>query len=199
MQKTIFAFFLSLILPSFSPASEAVQTPQHKEGVFWKFTATQKNWDVQSSCDTAGSYEIVYKGSQFTVFDITDGKKQEISKDCGGAEIVRMVNFQDERKYVLFPLKPDGKWRAAYKFRPVGSKRDSERHVEYKVVALEKLEVPAGSFDAYKILGEAQAQRSQLTVTIHYAPEVASIVSYRYESSSGPVREIKLIGFGQGH
>jgi hypothetical protein len=201
LRLLIFAIFLSaapLLL-----GQDQAAAPEIKQGDFWVFQVTEKDFSAQSTQALGGEYEVFYTKEKFLVR--RPGGTETVPNT---AEIKRMIPFDDERHYLQFPLAVGKKWSAHYEVQLRGASKEAERTAETTVSGMEEIVTPAGKFRAFKIErydtggGGRKGGTGNFVYTYYYSPETRSVVKYHYEAenkSSGMVgskRDIELIKFG---
>jgi hypothetical protein len=89
-----------------------------------------------------------------------------------------------------WPLQPGKKWESRYHWTHPAAKKTEERARRHRVTGIETVEVPAGSFQAYRII--AMDSTGKTVNEYWYAPEIRWLVKERLFLAHG-VRERALI------
>ena len=113
-------------------------------------------------------------------------------------------NKNSNPKALSFPLEIGKQWRFAtdWEFKVTGSKGNSIADVE--VVSYEKVSVPAGDFEAFKLMSKGSIRgvsaknsliEGEVTTTYWYAPEVRAIVKSISRNPYIGVTTVELVKF----
>ena len=75
----MFLFLFLLLAPPLLLAAEPVRRPEPRDGDFWQFQVSHKEWvNYDSRAIRSGNYELVYNRGRVRVFKLSDGAKVEI-------------------------------------------------------------------------------------------------------------------------
>ena len=181
-------------------AQEQAEGPRYKDGDFWQFRATERNWFASSTAALIGDFEVSYSEGKPKVFKLEGGGKVEWPYDTG-AELRRMLNIKSSYEYLRFPLFMGQNWRGSYTTTLRGARPQRyTRNFENRVTGIEEVSTPAGTFRGFKIEREAWSGQARRWLTYYYSPLTRSIVKWSYyEENQGSrccEREIDLIKFG---
>lgn len=212
MRSKIFSLLPVAILLIFAPevsAQDQAPAPAFKEGDFWHFKVTEKDFLTYSSDALAGTYELSYSQGKIKGFVLTGDKKEEIelNPDRPTGSLLVLLGLKEDRQDLKFPLSVGQKWDYNYRFRPITAKREQSRSVEIRVVGIEEITTPAGKLQVFKIErdegwtqgGGPQARQEQARrlTTYFYSPAAKSIVkSSMKHIHDSATREIELIKYG---
>jgi hypothetical protein len=181
-------------------AQEEANKPDYKDGDFWQYKVTEKNFRTQSSRALNGVYELTYRPDRIAI-RIEGGEKSEVQQAVG--ELRRMLAIDDDRQLLQFPLSVGQKWSTQYRQEASNGVRNLT--TETNVTGLEEITTPAGKFSAFKIerwgssggvprRGKAPGSKTRnYEWTYYYSPQTQSIIKYIYEDEEGGKREIELV------
>ena len=154
----------------------AADRPILQEGDRWEFKASTRESISNTTDRLNGLYEVVFRGGQIEVFEVTGTEKIPIGGNAAD-ELKRMI-LPDEREYLKFPLAVGNKWTGTH---TQGSGRwRSIRSMNYAVTS------EAGG--RYKIEGSGGAGSSHpvsQTRVFIYSPSEKAIVKFFYDSAVG--------------
>jgi len=83
------------------------------------------------------------------------------------------------KKWMPFPISVGSEWRVEFRTKPAGLRNVSFYTDTFDVVGFEKIEVPAGSFMAFKIKVDRRTQGIWSIRYLWYAPQVEYYVKFR--------------------
>lgn len=83
------------------------------------------------------------------------------------------------KKWMPFPISVGAEWRVEFRTKPTGFRNVSFYTDTFDVVSFEKVEVPAGSFMAFKIKVDRRTQGIWSIRYLWYAPQVEYYVKFR--------------------
>jgi hypothetical protein len=83
------------------------------------------------------------------------------------------------KKWMPFPISVGAEWRVEFRTKPTGFRNVSFYTDTFDVVGFEKVEVPAGSFMAFKIKVDRRTQGIWSIRYLWYAPQVEYYVKFR--------------------
>ena len=186
---------LAFQFSAYGQSSVSVDRPDIKVGDTWVFQRT----DLWSKTITVTVVNKVVESTQ-------DGHKVERSNSENGANIGSAIfnkdlnllqyndrKFESVRTLLSFPLIAGKKWEGKTSGRNIANDGNTNDTNQYEVVSFEKVVVPAGSFDAFKIVanGDYNNSNGQGTWggkqfrTYWYAPSVKRFVKFEYKDT-GP-------------
>ncbi|MDZ4342622.1 MAG: hypothetical protein U1E51_09345 [Candidatus Binatia bacterium] len=204
MKKMLFSLMLGILLiASFDGfGQEQVATPVWKDGEFWRFRVTERDFIGSASVSPSGIYEISHSGGKLEVFHIEGDQKRSVS----GTERGYLTTMLGEGNYVggqhlKFPMSVGEKWAFSYRVQPRGGGKAQSRSAEVRVTGTEEITAQAGAFRVFKLVREDSAGAgSGWVFTYYYSPDTRSIVRAHFDFSvgtgSGGKRDIELIRFG---
>lgn len=210
MKKKLFpAAMLGIVLifASILFAQEQAPAPVFQEGDTWVFRVTEKDYTTKGTKDMDGDYEVIYSLGKVRV-QRPGGEKIEVKQ--GGA-LIRILGIEnDERQFLQFPVVVGKKWSTSYQDTARGSGgHEVNRRSETTVTGEAKIDLPAGSYQVFKIerheqqaaAGKAGGKGGKLkrnSYTYYYSSQARSIVKYKFEREDGHTQEIELIKFTPG-
>jgi len=192
MALFVFLFLWSCLV---APDSEAVDQPVLQENDRWEFKGSTTSAFANSNTVPNGDYEVVYRGGQLEVFQLSGGEKIPIGGDLLD-ELKRMIR-PDDREYLKFPLAVGNKWTATHSQTSPGAQFKSARSMEYAVLGAND-----GRFEI-KGSGTATTRGPSMPQirTYTYSPRDKAIVKYFYDSAVGEKFakfDIELVKFTPG-
>jgi len=141
------------------------------------------------------AYQLVSNEEQ--ILENSLGLLSLIGRTSGGNSQTRLNAYSRD---LQLPLSVGKKWEFTYELDiPQGTR---SRNVAVQVVAFERIETAAGSFETFKIEKYVQwaTANTRQGITVEnvqaiyfYSPKTKSVVKYRSESTDGATREIELI------
>ena len=214
MKKAIAVLVASaLIFPLMKAAfgQEQIEAPDLKAGDFWQFKVSDRagNGVTQVSGIIPNGFYVIRRSNRFEAFQIVGNDEVILERPgvlyflIGRAQSQTGPTRQSGNSQELtFPLFVGKKWQYAYEQQSRGPKH---RTVHIHVAGRERIETPAGKFDAFKLEKEiiwatASALRGTKVETVKavyfYSPETKSIIKYNSAADDGAQRDIELIKFG---
>lgn len=161
------------------PRSEA---PIFKVGDRWKLEQKDKRTGVKES-DLARQITAV---SATQIEAIENDGKLIMTPELAVIESPT-ITITGEAKTLSFPLELSKKWDYKYSFKNKVSGNAVRWQLDANVVTYEKVKVPAGEFDAFKIQykgywnNETTTRNGRLQITNWYAPSARAIVKTEYD------------------
>ena len=161
--------------------------PTLKVGDRWKYEQNDRRTGLKES-------ELERKVTSVTASQIegteNDGKFV-LTADLSTVESSVFVATGDNKQF-SFPLEVGKKWEYKYSFANKLNPGKGRRQLEANVVAYEKVKVPAGEFDAFKIeytgFWNSDTNRrpnsGRLTSTSWYAPAARGVVKVEFDDGS---------------
>jgi hypothetical protein len=167
------------------PAPPLIERPTFTVGDRWVFTGAR------------GRSEITYQGrrGEALVFRVVlqppnaaPAQSEALySKDLALVRQGRIENRPDDGE-LRFPLGVGRSWRHQF-VRAVGERgapaREEQVVVEAKVAAYERVRVPAGELDAFRIESTITYPTSWFKATYWYAPSVKAVIRHHAETPLG--------------
>jgi hypothetical protein len=167
------------------PVPPPLERPAFAVGDRWVFTGP------------SGRSEMTYQGRRGdtlvfqVVFQPTSGTPVRgetlYSAELSHVKEARVENRPDDGE-LRFPLAVGRSWRHQF-VRTVsqGGASSKEEHVsvEAKVAAYERIRVPAGELDAFRIESIVTSPSLSQKATYWYAPAVRTVIRYRAETAAG--------------
>jgi hypothetical protein len=183
---------LALVLLAGAALAQKAERPEVKAGDRWTFSVSEagatadRNWVIKSVTPSR------IEGTE-------NGKPLALTPDLNEIESPR--GKDSDRRLLKFPLEIGKKWTFADDYTLLGSKRSARASIE--VVGYEKVRVPAGEFDAFKLVGKSSWINRKAVVagdfdaTYWYAPAARAIVKYRSQSNetTRPANAYELVKF----
>jgi hypothetical protein len=207
MKKQLLVYLLSALITATVIgvyAQDQVPAPAFEDGDTWQFNVTRKGGGIAVSTDiTEGLYELVFSQGKVKVYQMSGSQKAEmaIQPDGPGQGLMSMVAKSEELQDLKFPLSAGQKWTYEYERTPPGARRSQRRSVEVTVVGLEQINTPAGTFRAYKLVGNASwGKNAGSTTTFFFSPETRSVVKrVVVNTHNSATAETELIKFIPGN
>jgi hypothetical protein len=183
-------FFVFVVLRSSSlRAGESVQAPQFREGDFWRFQVSHKDWITWSSeAIQSGDYEVRYTQGALRIFRLSDRAKEEINGIKVGPLLRMLGTFKGQSALLEFPLFEDKKWKTQY--RHDGGRRRTVT-TDHLVSRPKRITVPAGTFEAFIIERDdrTDGRRGYINTSEYfYVAACGCIALYSLEITSGATR-----------
>lgn len=164
------------------PVSPRAEAPNIKVGDRWKTEQKDRRTGVKE-LETARSITAVV-ASQLEGLE-NDGKLL-MTSELALIESPTVV-ITGDAKVLNFPLEVGKKWDYQYSLRNKVTGVSSRLQLESSVIGYEKVKVPAGEFDAFRIQAkgfwnnDSTGRNGRLQTTHWYAPAARSIVKTEYE------------------
>jgi len=161
-------------------SAQAVERPELKSGDRWSFVV----WYTQPATIPNREW-IVETVAADRITGTENGEPLVLTRDLGVLESPR--NIESNPKWLRFPLAVGDRWSFEDNFYVKYKNSRGSIRAEVAVVGYEKVRVPAGEFDAFKL--EASAQMGGISGigstidaeakhTYWYAPEARAIVKW---------------------
>lgn len=180
------AVISALIAATFSAVAQEQNaiTPELQVGDSWKYRLVDR-WNEKELRQTTVTVTKISEEAIF--FESKRSDRDELTRFETTHELNRKHDFGDKYQsnagWFKFPLKVGNRWRNT-DYRRNGNNQLLKDDIEREVVAFERIRVPAGEFDAYKIVGKgfwtgiefsSSGRREQ---TLWYAPAVKRAVRF---------------------
>ncbi len=197
--RTAFVILLFLAFPHHARAQE-VAAPVFQDGDSWQFKIDSSKYtaSVQINTFLNGTYEVVFRGGEFKIFEMKGSDKTEIADSLGMLLTLFGKGNWHGGQFLSFPLSVGKKWAHEYRAPYLGDRTPHSWHVEINVTGKESVTTPTGTFDAFKIQNY-QSTESKITFNYLYSPETKSIVKLSFlgktGSGAGGKTDITLIQF----
>lgn len=193
----ILSFVTAIILGSWTLLAAAQEAPQPniKVGDRWTYQYLDK-----MTGEIKGSITL-------TVFEVTDTEIHQKAQGKMKAPINRVEFLDRQLNWIdngftqwkpntgsfLFPLTVGKEWTQQYEAVAISNESKTRHNAAAKVVAYEKVKVPAGEFDAFKIeytirnISTSDAERADsITKGVRwYSPSVKQVVKQESEAIMG--------------
>jgi len=190
MKASSFLILMFLCKLSFASVTP-VSAPVWEEGFSWEYQVTPHNGPQRMRTDTV----ILVRNDGFMLQIKEEGNpRQAFHKKDGSLETDRI-------QYYKFPLTIGDSWKQEFQYTGRQNKKPYAALAEVKVVSREKIQTPAGEFDAIKIVSTMHYTRldtnfsNQIIETIWYAPDVRKLVKFEsVDRGSGRRSKVELIG-----
>ncbi len=177
----VFAICIVGLAHAQSTATRA-ERPEVKVGDRWRWETKDRRTGIKQS-------EIDRRLTSVTasqIEGIENGDKLVLSADLNVIDSPAVVPVGDAR-YLNFPLEIGKKWEFKYSFTNKLNSTKTRWQLEANVIAYERVKVPAGEFDTFKIEYEGYwnndttGRNGSLKLTNWYAPAARGVVKIEYE------------------
>ena len=187
VKKTLFLIIiLSLLIArcatdqTMTGSQESCEAPVWQVADFWRYQLEDKSgWMVQVAKVEKDLYIVDVPGDQYRHGFDPKTLQFKTFVDAQGKKIAPPA---ESALLYDFPLSVGKKWTKVIKVEPETGPPQVYYYM-YKVVSFEKVTVPAGRFNAFKVERELYTQNNQKTPTtithIWYAPEAKNVVKYK--------------------
>jgi hypothetical protein len=200
--KRICQLLIGLCVLSFwNVAAFAVDAPQYNEGEKWVIQYTRSSPTSRSDMWPSGIYCIAYRGGNFQWYtaDCDTGKPiaTGLVNDLPifGGSYAFGQDGKDVVPYLKFPLEVGKVPRQYSYFNPKSGPRGVNLDGSIKVEKIERIEVKAGSFDAYKHLLEEGRKQAARSYVYYYAPVCKCVAKLTTEFASGSSHSVELLSY----
>jgi hypothetical protein len=171
--------------PSLSPAQQA-EAPTYKDGDWWRVKVDiVRPTGVSVSGPQLGGFPEYLVRFENGNAKVTGARGEEM-KEVEGSGIIPLVLGKSgwRGELLRFPLRVGVKWSDRFQHQPRGLPVQWAEG-QYEVQAWEKIKIPKGEFDAFKIVltssvaggPKAKGRPLQLNCAYFYAPVIKAIVS----------------------
>lgn len=173
-------------------AEQQVAAPTYKDGDYWWYRFAGK------------IYELTIVAGKLKIYDPKPDRKIEVEDERAEVLSGLVAVAEDDEQLVRFPLSAGKDWsdqvetgkaRLGKKFgaRPV------TRPTHSRVVGIEDVATPAGSFRVFKIdRKETRRGRDSASGSVYYSPETRSVVKYEYGFPGKATKIVELTKYGSG-
>jgi hypothetical protein len=176
---------------------QTAERPSVNVGDEWKFVVY---YSVPSA--TPNRTWLVTAVTSRAIEGTENGEPLTLTADLGVVESP-LVKYSNPRA-LSFPLELGKRWRyeSDWVFKPKGS--TGRTVVDVSVVAYERIRVPAGEFDAFKLLAKGTLSGTsrggsyfagETTTTYWYAPSARAIVKSVYHNPYQGTSTVELVQF----
>jgi hypothetical protein len=188
--QLLFKFSLGLFIASNLAVAFAqtdgvrAEQPTIKVGDVWK----SETRDRRTGLRLSGSLRTVTSVSATQIEGTFNAGKFVATPDLNFIETPTYSQTGDVR-HLVFPLELGKKWDSKFKYFNKANSWDVRWQFDAKVTAYEKVKVPAGEFDAFKIEykgywnNDSLGASGRLVITSWYAPAAKSIVKNEYDDT----------------
>lgn len=193
------ALVLSLLISAAGSVAMAqtppprADAPELKVGDRWKTEVRDRRTKVKES-ERERSVTAI---SATQIEGIENGEKYIATPELSTIESSTAVVTAGELKSLNFPLEIGKKWDYKYNMKNKVNGTPSRWQFDASVVAFEKVKVPAGEFDAYKIQAkgfwknETSGYSGRAQLTEWYAPSARTVVKTEFDDGFNyTVREL---------
>ncbi len=188
----LFSAFLAVPAGPAHAAGEKVEAPQIKVGDRWKSEQRDKRTGNKEAETTRTVTAISASAVEGTENDGTF----KMTTDLNPIESTTTA-ITGEPKFLSFPLEVGKKWSFKYNFANKTNPGKGRIQLDAEVASYEKVTVPAGSFDAFRIEtkgfwnNDATSRSGRSRSVYWYAPAARSVVRTEYEDGyNNWVREL---------
>jgi len=190
--KTIIVIVLICTSPTLCLAdSPVVEKPVYHAGELWVFIK-----------DSGEKMKLEFLRTEGDSYVFLKNGKKEVIRDATLSDVERKSQGRYPGPILEFPLHVGKTWRYSHKAGkysgPDITKRTVERSTTFIVESYEEITVPAGTFQAFKIVATVESESSSpgILTGSHmywYAPEVRQIVkSSEYRVGTWELRKFKV-------
>ena len=203
------AFYFLFVITSGCSSENKIVTatlPKLAPGTTWKY--------IQTDSISGKSFEYIQKVKNVTSsrvdMEYVSDSKPELNQNMILTPEMNMLHsdkatLSSESKMLSFPVTVGKSWDYEYILTANNARVRILNKISVKVISYEKVNVPGGQFDAFKIVGsglltdEISDKKRAVLTTYWYAPEVMNIVRYEYSDGTNTnVRElVQYIKMGQ--
>lgn len=189
-----------LTITSTASSQEQADQPGYSDGDCWVFSVIEKDFPSASLSSLApgGQYNVVYKKGKIKIFQII-GKGRKKPKTLLGRMLgisVSKGGEKGEKEFLKFPLYVGKKWTTQFSESYAHSPKLKWRTAENRVIGIETVTVPAGTFRVFKI---ERTVHPGMDFVYYYSMDTKSIVEYHLTTprgkKQGGKRDITLINF----
>jgi hypothetical protein len=168
-----------------SPTALSGEAPVLKVGDTWRWVRSDRRTGLQE----ADTLRTITKVSPDRIEGTENGAPMFMSGDLNLMETPEYVRTGSPRFYD-YPLSVGKKWSFKYTQASKSGPQRTRWQYDAEVVALERVKVPAGEFDAFKVVGKgwwnsetgSASGRGQLS--LWYAPAARTSVKLEYEGGT---------------
>ena len=189
--------FVAFAILAGSVLAQTAERPSVRVGDEWKFVVY---YSVPSR--TPNRSWVVTAVTPTAIVGTENGEPLTLTADLGVAESP-LVKYSNPRT-LSFPLEVGKRWRYAsdWVFKPKGS--NGSTVVEVTVLGHERIRVPAGEFEAFRLLAKGSLSGTspsgsfyagETTTTYWYAPDARAIVKSVYHNPYQGISTVELVEF----
>ena len=163
-------------------AGEKVDAPQLRVGDRWKYEQKDRRTGVKESETT----RVVAAISTSLVEGAENNGTFKMTPELNPIESTTLI-MTGEPKFLAFPLEVGKKWDFKYNYASKTNESKGRVRQDVEIVAYEKVTVPAGSFDAFRIESkgfwnnDATRASGRSKSVYWYAPAARTVVRTEYE------------------
>lgn len=179
-------------------ALERAEAPVYQDGDWWEFKVTHRSYQTTHTAWLGqGIYKLARDAGKFKMFD---SDRSEVTGYIPSTGTLATMTGSSKR-LLDFPVFVGKKWDATYRAGLVGAGSSTyPLSMQVTVVGTEKVTVPAGTFQSFKIEREdVGGPLWHWKWVYYYSPETKSIVKFFFDSDPRGIRgqtEVELIQFG---
>lgn len=188
--RTITAMWAQVLILLFSTSTVTAQTqgPKYSDGDFWVFKVDRQSTAFVSSKVIQGVYTIQYREQKF----ILDSDDVQYFSDT----VPSIHGLAENPPWLAFPLEPGKKWTHQFRYQS-DSRKWYTISAEFAVMGPETVTVPAGAFEAIKLVRtDFGARAGKIVHTYFYSPKTGSVVKVNTEYESGTSIKVELLEYG---
>lgn len=172
----------------FAGNAPVTNKPEYKVGDYWELdgkfnTIKCKHWEVVETNDADGNF--IEQCGDYRIFHSHDHNYDTIKIIKGDHKTV--VKYDPYLEALNFPLEVGKTWEQEYSGYTADNGARWKSKVKYEIESYEKINVEAGTFDAYKIEWKDNWRAGQYSgsnkVTGWWSPEVGMFVRIKHPDS----------------
>jgi len=176
------AVFTGLLTSTAWAQVETAQSPDIKVGDQWKFEQSDRRSGVKEPIIV----QRITAVSPTQIEGLENEERFAWTPNLGILETPAVI-MSGEAKRLVFPLEIGKKWEYQYNFTNKAKAAKGRWKLDATVTAYEKVNVPAGEYDAFKIEytgfwhNDTKGKSGRLKMTNWYAPAVRTIIRNEFE------------------
>jgi hypothetical protein len=188
-------------------AQDQAAKPTFKEGDTWQFNVRRSNRQAESTAELLGIYELTYRGGKIKAFSVEGAKKDELNltdpMDGPAQTLLSWLGSSESRQILRFPMSVGQKWSYQFDSRGAGTRNITRHDVDVVVTGIDQVKTPAGTFKAFKLVGEdgwafGRSGHRTFSTTYFFSPDTKSLTKLTSERNDGGVGDLELIKFTPG-
>jgi hypothetical protein len=189
-------------------AQDQAARPTFTEGDTWQFNVRRSNHPAESTAELSGIYELTYTGGKIKAFSIEGAKKNELTLadplDGPAQTLLSWIGSSESRQMLKFPMSVGQKWSYKFDSRGAGTRNVARHDVDVVVTGIDQVTTPAGTFKAFKLVGEdgwafGKSGRRTFSTTYFFSPDTKSLTKLTSERNDDGVGDVELIKFTAGN
>jgi hypothetical protein len=180
-------------------AVEVAEIPARRVGDKWAYEETKDTQPARRKWSRTVT-EILQTGGYVAV----RGDRVPLTYDVAGNELDRRGEAYTEQS-LHFPMTVGAKW--THDRKTSANSKEIPEKASWEVVAFERISVPAGTFDCFRVFGDIRwingAEPGYARKTYWYCPSIRGVAAFdeikQTWSGSAPVRTVsELVSFKEG-